>query len=117
MWQWELFSYNGMKKVGAYTSKKLSPTERNWAVWEKDAYTVHWPLLTWRQFLEGSQRPFKVWMDHKNLEALQSPSQLSPKQVRWALYFCQFNFILKYLPAGNNFLAEALSQLSQYDSR
>uniref|UniRef100_A0A2D4PD89 Reverse transcriptase RNase H-like domain-containing protein n=1 Tax=Micrurus surinamensis TaxID=129470 RepID=A0A2D4PD89_MICSU len=72
-WQWELFFYNGMKKVGAYTSKKLSPTERNWAVWEKDAYTVHWPLLTWRQFLEGSQHPFKVWMDHKNLEALQSP--------------------------------------------
>lgn len=37
----------------AYTSQKLTETERWWVVWEKEAYAVCWALLTWRHFLEG----------------------------------------------------------------
>lgn len=43
-----------------YVSLKLSEMERQWAIWEKEAYTVCWALLTWRQFLEGSKIPFEV---------------------------------------------------------
>uniref|UniRef100_A0A2D4LY82 Gypsy retrotransposon integrase-like protein 1 n=3 Tax=Micrurus spixii TaxID=129469 RepID=A0A2D4LY82_9SAUR len=55
-------------------------------------------------------------MDHRNLEALQKPRRLSPKQARWALYFKRFNFKLKYIPGGNNFMADTLSRLPQYQS-
>lgn len=37
---------------------------------EKEAYTVHWALFTWRQFLEG-RIPFKVWTNL--LEVLKKP--------------------------------------------
>ncbi|ETE69517.1 Retrovirus-related Pol polyprotein, partial [Ophiophagus hannah] len=63
---------DGILQPCAYTSRKFSSSERNWAIREKEAFAVHWAL---------------VWTDHKNLEALQNPCQLSPKQVRWALFF------------------------------
>lgn len=101
----------------AYTSRKFTSTERNWAIWEKEAFAVKWALQTWRHLLEGNDKPFEVWTDHKNLEALQTPRKLSPKQVRWAQYFRRFRFALKYVPAGRNFLADALSRLPQYNSK
>ncbi|XP_060539018.1 uncharacterized protein LOC132709560 [Pantherophis guttatus] len=100
----------------AYTSRKLTDTERRWAAWEKEAFAVRWALLTWRHLLEGGQKPFEVWTDHKNLEALKTPRKLSPRQVRWAQYFNRFNFELKHIPGGRNFLADALSRMPQYNS-
>lgn len=31
----------------AYISKKFTPAERGWAIWEKEAFAVQWALLTW----------------------------------------------------------------------
>lgn len=84
--------------------KKLTETEQRWAVWEKEAYVVWWTLLAWRHFLEGEKTTFEVWTDHKNLEALKTPCKLSPKQVHWAQYFNWFNFTLRYIPGGKNFM-------------
>lgn len=53
----------------AYTSRKLTDTERAWAIWEKEAFAIRWALSTWRHLLEGAKEPFEVWTDHKNLEA------------------------------------------------
>ncbi|KAK9395445.1 retrotransposon-derived protein PEG10 [Crotalus adamanteus] len=105
---------NGILQPCAYTSKKFTESERRWAIWEKEAFAIRWALLNWRHYLEGSKVPFEVWTDHKNLEALKTPRKLSPKQVRWAQYFNRFNFTLKYIPGGKNFLADALSRLPQY---
>lgn len=99
-----------------YTSHKLNETEWCWAVWEKEAFAMRWILLTWRQFLGRSKIPFEVWTDHKNVQALRTPQKLSPKQVCWAQYFNHFEFELKYILEGKNFLANALSQLPQYKS-
>ncbi|KAK9395824.1 retrotransposon-derived protein PEG10 [Crotalus adamanteus] len=107
---------NGILQPCAYTSKKFTESERRWAIWEKEAFAIRWALLNWRHYLEGSKVPFEVWTDHKNLEALKTPRKLSPKQVRWAQYFNRFNFTLKYIPGGKNFLADALSRLPQYKS-
>ncbi|KAK9391826.1 hypothetical protein NXF25_017413 [Crotalus adamanteus] len=100
----------------AYTSRKLSETERRWAIWEKEAFAIKWALATWRHFLEGAKYEIEIWTDHKNLAVLQSPRRLNPKHVRWAQYFQRFTFTLKYVPGGRNFLADALSRLPQYDS-
>ncbi|KAK9395555.1 hypothetical protein NXF25_018916, partial [Crotalus adamanteus] len=101
----------------AYTSRKVTDTERAWAVWEKEAFAVKWALSTWRHLLEGAKHEVEVWTDHKNLQALQTPRRLSPKHVRWAQYFRRFRFRLKYVPGGRNFLADALSRLPQYESK
>lgn len=86
-------------------------------MWEKEAYAVCWALLTWCHFLEGSKVPFEVWADHKNLEALRTPWKLLPKQVQWAQYFNWLSFSLKYIPGEKNLLADALSQMPQYNSK
>lgn len=99
-----------------YTSRKLTEIKRRWAIWEKEAFAVRWALLIWRHFLEVAKQPFKMWTDHKNLEALKTPRKLSPKQVRWLEYFNQFNFALCCIPGGKNFMADVLSILHQYNS-
>lgn len=39
-------SHDGLQTC-AYTSRKLTPMERGWAILEKEAFVVHWALLTW----------------------------------------------------------------------
>jgi hypothetical protein len=34
-------------------------------------------LYKWRHFLQGSQRRFEIWMDHKNLEYFTTPKKLN----------------------------------------
>lgn len=58
----------GQMKSCAYTSRKMSATEKMWTVWEEETYAVHWTLLIWRHFLEGSKVPFEVQTDHKKRE-------------------------------------------------
>jgi hypothetical protein len=36
----------------------------------------------WCHWLEGTQHPFVVWMDHRNLEYLQQAKRLNPRQAR-----------------------------------
>ncbi|XP_039178262.1 uncharacterized protein LOC120298525 [Crotalus tigris] len=107
----------GVLQPCAYTSRKFTAAECSWAVWEKEAFAIRWALATWRHLLEGAKQPFEVWTDHKNLEALQTPRRLAPKHVRWAQYFNRFQFTLKYVPGGKNFLADALSRMPQYHSK
>lgn len=107
----------GQLQPCAYTSKKFRATERRWAILEKEAFAVWWALLTWCHILEGTKTKFEVWTDHLNLIALQTPIKLLPKQVCWAEYFQRFNFVLKYIPAGKKFLADALSHMPQFNSK
>lgn len=41
-----------------------------------EAATVKLALSTWCHLLEGSQIPFEIWSDQRNLEALLTPSSL-----------------------------------------
>lgn len=44
-------------------------------------------LEEWQHWLEGAEKPFLVWTDHKNLEYLCSAKRLNARQARWALFF------------------------------
>ena len=52
----------------AFYSHRLSPAERNYDIGNKELLAVKLAIEEWRQWLEGSQVPFQVWKDHKNLE-------------------------------------------------
>lgn len=67
-------------------------------------------LEEWRHWLEGSQQPFLVWTDHKNLEYVKSAQRLNARQARWALFFGRFNFVLSYRPGSHNMKPDALSR-------
>uniref|UniRef100_A0A803TQ72 Gypsy retrotransposon integrase-like protein 1 n=1 Tax=Anolis carolinensis TaxID=28377 RepID=A0A803TQ72_ANOCA len=104
----------GILRPCSYLSRKFNTTESHWPIWEKEAAAVKFALEAWRHLLEGAPHKFVVYTDHRNLEALQTPRKMTPKQLRWAKFFARFDFELKYLPGKENFLADALSRLPQY---
>uniref|UniRef100_A0A3Q3B5M5 Gypsy retrotransposon integrase-like protein 1 n=1 Tax=Kryptolebias marmoratus TaxID=37003 RepID=A0A3Q3B5M5_KRYMA len=101
----------------AFFSRRLSPSERNYDVGNRELLAIKLALEEWRHWLEGSREPFVIWTDHKNLTYLQNAKRLNPRQARWSLFFARFNFILTYRPGTKNIKADALSrQFSATDS-
>lgn len=95
----------------AFFSRRLSPAERNYDVGNRELLAVKLALEEWRHWLEGSEQPFLVWTDHKNLAYIQSAKRLNSRQARWALFFSRFNFTLSYRPGSRNTKPDALSRL------
>lgn len=92
-----------------FFSRRLSPTERNYDVGNRELLALVLALQEWPHRLEGSAQPFVVWTDHKNLTYLQSTKCLNSHQARWALFLGQFNFALTYRPRSKNTKPDALS--------
>lgn len=91
----------------AFFSKKLSPTERNYDVGNRELLGI---------WLDEAEQPFVVWTDHKNLAYIQATKRLNSRQARWALFFTRFNFILTYRPGSRNIKPDALSRQFAYPS-
>ncbi|KAK7883026.1 hypothetical protein WMY93_029200 [Mugilogobius chulae] len=100
----------------AFLSRKLSPSERNYDIGNRELLAVKVALEEWRHWLEGAEKPFLVWTDHKNLEYLRSAKRLNSRQARWALFFNRFHFTLSYRPGSKNIKPDALSRLFSPDS-
>lgn len=101
----------------AFFSKRLSPAEQNYSIGDRELLAVKLALEEWRHYLEGTELPFIVWTDHKNLSYIQSAKRLNSRQARWALFFGRFNFTLTYRPGSRNVKPDALSrQFSVADS-
>ncbi|KAL0148771.1 hypothetical protein M9458_055949 [Cirrhinus mrigala] len=97
----------------AYYSHKLSPTERNYDVGNRELLAIKLAFEEWRHWLEGSKHPFVVLTDHKNLEYLRSAKMLNHRQARWALFFTRFDFQVTYRPGSQNTKADALSRIHE----
>ena len=72
----------------AFGSKKLSPTEHNYATHEREALAIVHCLKTGRCYFEG--RSVIVYTDHHALKFLQTQPVLSRKQARWMEFLQQF---------------------------
>uniref|UniRef100_A0A3B3BM67 Gypsy retrotransposon integrase-like protein 1 n=1 Tax=Oryzias melastigma TaxID=30732 RepID=A0A3B3BM67_ORYME len=94
----------------AFFSRRLTCAERNYDVGDKELLAIKEALEEWRHWLEGTELPFLVYTDHKNLEYLKSAKRVNSRQARWALFFSRFNFVLSYRPGSKNTKADALSR-------
>ncbi|KAL0154784.1 hypothetical protein M9458_049047, partial [Cirrhinus mrigala] len=97
----------------AFYSHKLTPTEQNYDVGNRELLAMKAAFEEWRHWLEGAKHPFTVLTDHRNLEYLRSAKQLNHQQARWALFFTRFNFTVTYRPGSQNTKADALSRLNE----
>lgn len=95
----------------AFLSHRLTPTERNYHVGDRELLAVKLALEEWRHWLEGAKHPFQVLTDHKNLEYIQQAKRLNPRQARWSLFFNRFHFTLTYRPGSKNLKPDALSRV------
>ncbi len=94
----------------SYYSRKLTSTERNYDVGDRELLAIKSALEEWRHWLEGASHPFTVWTDHRNLEYLRTARRLNPRQARWSLFFSRFVFTVTYWPGTKNIKADALSR-------
>ena len=74
----------------AYATQKLTDTQRNWAVIEKQAYAIICALKTFDPIIFGVQ--IFIMTDHNPLWFLTEKAPKNSKQARWSLLLPRYNF-------------------------
>ena len=89
---------DGVLHPVAFFSKKHSPAECNYEIYDKELLAIVRCFEEWRPELEGTKNPINVLSDHKNLEYYMTTKQLSRRQARWSEFLSRFNFKITYRP-------------------
>ena len=103
---------DGVLKPVAYLSSRLSPTECNYDIYDKELLAIVRAFEEWRAELEGAAHKVQVISDHKNLEYFMTTKQLSRRQARWSEFLSRFDFEIQYRPGNQNNRADALTRRS-----
>jgi hypothetical protein len=102
----------GIMKPCAFFSKKNSPAECNYEIYDKEMLAIIRCLEEWDAELR-SVKGFQIRTDHKNLEYFMTARQLTERQMRWSLILSRYNFTISYIPGKDNERADALSRREQ----
>jgi transposase InsO family protein len=102
----------GLLRPCAFFSKKNSPAECNYEIYDKEMLAIIRCLEEWDAELRSVQS-FQIRTDHKNLEYFMSVRKLTERQMRWSLILSRYNFTIIYLPGKDNVRADALSRREQ----
>ena len=87
---------DGLLHPVAYFSRRMVPAECLYEIYDKELLTIIWCFKKWRPELEGISLPVKVFTDYKGLEYFMSTKKLTLRQVRWAEFLLEFNFMISY---------------------
>lgn len=98
----------------AYHSRKLNPAERNYTIHDKELLAIIDALRAWRHHLQGAKHQVTILSDHQNLTYFSKKRELSQRQVRWALYLANFDYVIEFRPGVNNSRADTLSRREDY---
>jgi hypothetical protein len=72
----------GVTCLIAYFSKRMSPAEGNYEIYDKELLAIVRCFKQWRPELEGATHPIQVLSDHKNLQYFATTKLLSHHQAR-----------------------------------
>ena len=104
---------HGKRKVIAYASRGLRPTERNMQNYSSkklELLALKWGITEkFREYLQ--ERPFTVITDNNPLTYLLKQAKLTALEQRWANALAGFNFDTVYRAGRHNASADALSRL------
>ncbi|RAL58210.1 hypothetical protein DID88_002313 [Monilinia fructigena] len=78
----------------AFYSRKLSPAELNYEIYDKELLAIVDAFREWRVYLEGSK--------------------YTQRQVRWSETMANYNFKISYVKGSENARADALSRKPEY---
>lgn len=104
--------HDGTLHPVAFYSKKNSPAECNYEIYDKELMAIVRAFEEWRAELESVISPIQVLTDHKNLEYFMSNKLLSRRQARWAEYLSRFNFKIIYQSGKKNTKPDSLTRRS-----
>ena len=89
---------DGILHLVAFYSKKHSPAECNYEIYDKELLAILRAFEEWRPHLEGSRKPIQILTDHKNLEYFMSTKLLNHRQARWSEFLSRFDFKINFQP-------------------
>ena len=93
---------HGLLHPVAFFSRKLSPAEINYEVYDKELLAIVDSFRDMRAWLIGTGTPVSVISDHRNLEYFMTSRVLNRRQARWSMFLSEFNFRLDYAPGKHN---------------
>jgi hypothetical protein len=68
----------------AFNSRKMTATELNYDIHDKEMLVIIFSFKEWRRYLEGAEHSILVFSDHKILEYFTTTKVLNRRQARWA---------------------------------
>ncbi len=97
-----------------YHSPKLTPSETNYMVHDKELLAIIDALWTWRHNLLGGKHQITIFSDHQNLECINRQQPMSQRLTRWAIFLTDYDYVIKDQPGRENSTSDALSRRPDY---
>ena len=93
----------------SFSSKRFSPSARNWDTFKKEAYAIYSSVNSFSYYLRG--KSFVVETDHRNLQWIEMNQ--SPIVIRWRNLLQSYHFVIKHIPGNENHVADFLSRMPE----
>jgi hypothetical protein len=106
------YDNDGILHPVAYFSKKHSPAECNYEIYNKELMAIIRAFEEWRPELQSVINPIRILSDHKNLEYFTMTKLLNRRQAQWSQFLLQFNFKIVYRPGTAGGKPDALTRRS-----
>ena len=112
----QLSQYDENRKLYpiVFFSKKLSSTQLNYSIYNKELLTIVEAFKEQRLYLSSTVKPIKVYTNYKNLRYFTTTKELSRYQVCQVKFLLEFNFKIYYKKGNENIYTDALSQQLDY---
>ena len=104
-----LQDFDGQKFPVAYASKKLTKSELNYSVIEKECLALVWAIRKFHVYLYG--KDFILETDHQPLVYLRQSKMENGRLVRWALALQPYQCKIRAIKGSQNVCADHLSRL------
>jgi len=98
-------------------SRKLSPADFDYDVFDKETPAVVYSLRKCRYFLHGAEHKTIAYSDHQNLTYFKTAITLNSRQARWAEELMMFDFDLYYRKGSVNGKANIFSRCPEFTSK
>ncbi|KAL9570381.1 hypothetical protein ACKAV7_005460 [Fusarium commune] len=100
----------------AFYSHKLHGPELNYPIYDKEFLAIVNCFKEFRHYLMGSMHQIKVYTDHQNISHFATTQELNRRQLRYAEYLCEFDFVIIHRKGSDNRRADAISRRPDYDT-
>jgi len=114
LWQQDPVNAKKLHTVGYYLAT-LSPTKRNYKVFNRELLGIICALHHWSHLLRGTPIPVIIWTDHHNLTYWCEPHKVGLRAATWQVELQQYNYELYHKP-GETMKADTLSCHPDFDT-
>lgn len=94
----------------AFYSHKLHGPEERYPIYDKEFLAIVNAFKEFRHYLMGSKHKIKVYTDHKNISHFATTQELNGRQLRYAEYLSEFDYVIIHRKGSENGRADAISR-------